>query len=480
MDDTLNRFAMLTPGAVFHDRYEIRRCLRAGGMGTVCEVIDRHTSRRRALKTILPEYVTDPGLRERFKHEATITAEVDSEHLVEVFDAGIDEATGIPFIVMELLKGQDLGELLARRKRLPPEEVVVLLHQASQALDRTHALNIVHRDLKPENLYLTRRDDDSPRLRILDFGIAKLLTDSTRCKTTGIMGSPMYMAPEQAVGQAGIGPAADIYALGHVAFTLLVGEAFWEETARQVGSPVVLLVQVTQGSKETATLRAAALGMSLPSSFDGWFAKATAHAPRERFETASELVEALAEVLAVPLPTGAARELPPADGAKAARARSAPADHGHGSCAAVSNDPRLATRKRRAVPTVVALVSLAAFAVVALLVGARLLAQAPTASSADTSVAPSSAPSVESNPLPGVSVEQWPVVVPEVDSAEPAPSAARPSRTAPSPSEPRRIADTPTASVPPARSVELPDAAAGKAPEPPASTPRVQDPSDLY
>lgn len=282
-------------------------CLKSGGMGAIYECIDRNTERHRALKAMLPEIVADAGLRARFKLEATITADVDSEHIVDVFDAGVDEQTGIPFLVMELLKGEDLGALLRRSKRLAPAEVVLLLHQASRALDQTHAVFIVHRDLKPENLFLTHRSDGSPHLKLLDFGIAKIIAQSGAAKTTAVVGTPLYMSPEQASGAGTIGPAADIYALGHITFTLLAGEAFWEQDARRSPSLVAFMLKVVEGSAESARERACALGAELPSGFDAWFAKATAPSPQNRFVTASELVLALADVLGVPLPRETSR-----------------------------------------------------------------------------------------------------------------------------------------------------------------------------
>jgi serine/threonine-protein kinase len=146
----------LKPGAIFHGRYEIVRCITAGGMGAVYEVIHLETRRRRALKVLLPSLITDHDMRGRFRGEATVTAEVDSEHIVETFDAGVDTDTGMPFLVMELLKGEELTSMIARRGRLAATEAVVLLHQAALALDKTHAAGIVHRDLKPDNLFVTR------------------------------------------------------------------------------------------------------------------------------------------------------------------------------------------------------------------------------------------------------------------------------------------------------------------------------------
>src|SRR5262249_18192237 len=141
----------LETGSTFHGRYEIARRIKAGGMGAVYEALDLETRRRRALKVMLPSIVSDPVMRARFKTEATVAAEVHSEHIVEVFDAGVDPETGTPFLVMELLEGEELAVVLKRRGRFLPREVVSLLGQTALALDKTHAAGIVHRDLKPEN-----------------------------------------------------------------------------------------------------------------------------------------------------------------------------------------------------------------------------------------------------------------------------------------------------------------------------------------
>jgi hypothetical protein len=292
----------LSAGTLFHRRYEVVRTMRSGGMGTVYEVVHVPTNRRRALKVMLPSLVHDAELRARFELEARVTADVESEHIVETFDAGVDEETGAPFLVMELLRGQDLRALLLERGRLPAREAVLLLHQASMALERTHAAGIVHRDLKPDNLFVTRRDDGSPRLKVLDFGIAKLVAQSAESiKTTRSMGNPAYMAPEQIRGDGDIDARADIYSLGHIAFALLVGHAYWDEEARGAGSVYPVLLKIAQGAKEPATVRARAGGVELPEAFDAWFAWATALDPNDRADDVRALIVELARALDEPL-----------------------------------------------------------------------------------------------------------------------------------------------------------------------------------
>ncbi|MCC6559518.1 MAG: hypothetical protein IT372_41910, partial [Polyangiaceae bacterium] len=133
MEDAAN-VVVLAVGAVFHGRYEVARCLSVGGMGMVYEVTDLRTRRRRALKVMRPELVGDPVLRERFAVEATVAAEIDSEHIVETSDAGIDPETGMPFLVMELLKGEDLERRIERGGPLAAREAHALILQAGNAL----------------------------------------------------------------------------------------------------------------------------------------------------------------------------------------------------------------------------------------------------------------------------------------------------------------------------------------------------------
>lgn len=292
---------------IFQQRYEVVRCVKAGGMGAVYEVIHLETRRRCALKVMLPSVVADPEMRVRFRREATVTAEIDSEHIVMVFDAGVDLDTGAPFIVMELLKGEELGVMLTRRRNISTQEVVELIAQLACALEKTHAAGIVHRDLKPANLFVTRRDDGSVRLKVLDFGIAKVLDAGAEAgQTRAMMGTPFYMAPEQISSRTPIGPAADLYAMGHIAFALLAGEPYWRQDRSPEGV-YPLLVKVMGGAQESATERAARRGVELPVAFDSWFARAVAVAPEHRFAGANDLAVALAEALASVRAGGAAR-----------------------------------------------------------------------------------------------------------------------------------------------------------------------------
>jgi len=290
---------LLRVGALVKARYEVLRRIKIGGMGAVYEVIDRVVSKRRALKVMLPGLVTEAMLV-RFRQEASIPGQIDSDNVVDVLDQGVDEERGLPFLVMELLKGEDLGARL-QRGRLSPEDAVGHLHRASLALDCAHAADIVHRDLKPENLFVTKHTDGTEGMKVLDFGIAKIVAESSRPQTTLNLGTPLYMSPEQILGKGDIGSSSDIYSLGHVAFTLLTGHAYWEPELDSMAS-TPFLTCVAQGARERATSRAARWHTQLPSDFDAWFATATATRPAARFDSASELVAELAQAFSLPDP----------------------------------------------------------------------------------------------------------------------------------------------------------------------------------
>ncbi|WP_437671131.1 serine/threonine-protein kinase [Sorangium sp. So ce131] len=296
-------------GGLFGGRYRVVRGIATGAMGAVYEVEHIETERRRALKVMHPHLAENPDFRARFKLEARVAARIASDHIVEVFDAGIDAETGMPFLVMELLRGEELSKRLRRTGRLSPEEAIAYLRQTAIALDKTHAAGVVHRDLKPANLFLAEGEDDGePRVKVLDFGIAKLVAETALdAATTATLGTPLYMAPEQFKGEQ-ISPAVDIFALGMIAYTLLVGTAYWLNDMREYNNTLAFAVTAMHGPQEPACARAAADGVTLPPAFDAWFAKVTALAPEERFRTASTAIEALADIFGIaPAPVRSSR-----------------------------------------------------------------------------------------------------------------------------------------------------------------------------
>jgi serine/threonine-protein kinase len=303
--------AALNEGDIFADRYTIVRELASGGMGTVYEVVHTVTHRHCALKVMLSHTVEREKLRQRFMQESRLAAQIGSEYIVDVLDAGVDEETKAPYLVMELLEGEDLGQRLLRIGPLARAEAVSYLWHVALALDRTHQAGIVHRDLKASNLFLTRREDGTPLVKVLDFGVAKVLTmENSNEQRTQTVGTPIYMAPEQFRSEGRVSPATDIYALGMLAYTLLVGVHYWSEEHERCENPFAFASVAVHGPKEAPSARAAREDVELPVEFDAWFTRATARWPQDRFVSATSAIVALAETLGVETPV-VPHSLPP-------------------------------------------------------------------------------------------------------------------------------------------------------------------------
>jgi serine/threonine-protein kinase len=272
-------------------RYRIVRFIGKGGMGSVYEVEHLHTGQHLAMK-VLTSHQRDVSV-ERFKREARAASLIQSDHVVRVTDADVaEELGGAPFLVMELLEGADL-ERVAAGGPASREDVVEWLRQVARGLVKAHDADMVHRDLKPENLFLTRREDGSPLVKILDFGIAKMAASEARPLTQSgqFLGTPDYMAPEQTDAHAVVSRRADLFALGLIAFRLLVGRTYWNP-----GSLHQVVVQLLTGPKVPPSARGSTLGEA----FDAWFLRSCDLDPQKRFDSAFVQVEALAEALGIP------------------------------------------------------------------------------------------------------------------------------------------------------------------------------------
>ncbi|GMV14039.1 MAG: protein kinase [Polyangiaceae bacterium] len=290
----------LVPGSIFASDYRVVRPLSSGGMGSLWVVEQLSTGAPRALKLMRRELVTSPRLRERFEQEARIGARVPSDHVVSVHAAGIDAATGFPFLVMELLEGQDLWSASPQSAPWAPEDVCEIFEQLCHGLSAAHQLGIVHRDIKPENVFLAgpRRAGVRFFVKILDFGIAKIAAGAVDTPTAAV-GTPMWMAPEQARDSVQVSPATDVWALGLLAFWMLTGRSYLRsanETRIDFGR---LLMEILHDELVPASARAAELGApgSIPVGFDAWFSRVVARNPSDRFPDAGAAFEALAPVL---------------------------------------------------------------------------------------------------------------------------------------------------------------------------------------
>ncbi len=216
----------LSPGDVLDGRYRVERVIGAGAMGVVISATHIDLDQKVALKLIMGSAAQDDESVKRLMREAQAAAKIDSEHVARVTNVGRLES-GEPFIVMEYLDGCDLGALIEEDGALSPRQAVIYLLQACEALAQAHAVGIVHRDLKPENLFLAKRSDGSARIKVLDFGISKSTGGShgaSMTRTGTIMGSPVFMAPEQWVDAKLADARSDIWALGASLYAMLGGD----------------------------------------------------------------------------------------------------------------------------------------------------------------------------------------------------------------------------------------------------------------
>jgi serine/threonine-protein kinase len=216
-------------GTVIDDRYELRRLLGEGAMGSVYEAVHVNTGRRVAMKLIQQVALSDADIFARFEREAKVAGAIDSRHVVGVFDSGRDKASGLPYMAMELLRGEDLGSYLQRKGVLPVELAVRIVCQAALGLSKAHAAGVVHRDVKPANLFLSVDEDAlHVTVKVLDFGIAKLRPFGgaqviALTQTGKLLGTPRYMSPEQAQGEREIDARTDVWSLGSVLYEALTG-----------------------------------------------------------------------------------------------------------------------------------------------------------------------------------------------------------------------------------------------------------------
>ncbi len=227
-------------GEIIAGKYIIERVLGEGGMGIVVQATHVHLDERVAIKFLLPHALGNEEAVARFAREARAAVKIKSEHVARVSDVGTLE-TGAPYMVMEFLQGQDLSELVGAQGPLPIEDAADYVLQASEAIAEAHALGIIHRDLKPANLFLIRRADGSPCVKVLDFGISKMTvpgssgSDLGMTRTHAIMGSPLYMAPEQMASTRDVDARADVWALGAILYELLTGRVpFQADTMPQL------------------------------------------------------------------------------------------------------------------------------------------------------------------------------------------------------------------------------------------------------
>ena len=291
-------------GKLLDSRYEVTRRIGGGGMGNVYEAQHSGTGRRVAIKVISTgDVAKDAQLVGRFQREARAAGAVDTQHICQVLDTGTDPLTGLPYMVMEYMIGEDVAQLLARVGPVPVELALRIVAQTSVGLQKAHDAGVVHRDIKPANLFLARREGPEVLVKLLDFGIAKVKMehasaagDAGLTRTGTMLGSPLYMAPEQARGSKQIDHRADIWSLGIVLYQALSGrtpydhiDALGELIIAICSDPPKPIQELAPWvSKQTATIVHRALRTD----------------PNDRYPSATAMLEAVRNLL----PNGSAIE----------------------------------------------------------------------------------------------------------------------------------------------------------------------------
>lgn len=288
-------------GTQLAGKYQLESILGRGGMGVVFRARHLHTQRPVAIKILRPEFSQDRTLGKRFVREARAASSIRHPNVVAVLDLGIDD-DGTIYQVLELLDGEGLSAHLERKGELTVERTLELLLPVMSGLVVAHAQGIVHRDLKPDNIFLARNHDGRVTPTLLDFGIAKLVDagSSLATHTGSVLGTPQYMAPEQARGAKEQGAGIDVWAMGIIAFECLSGRVPFDGS-----TPALVMVQImTERAPRLDVVNAA-----VPAELALVIERALMPAPADRFGAMSEFVEALREAAsAVGIPLPAPRE----------------------------------------------------------------------------------------------------------------------------------------------------------------------------
>ena len=295
--------SIVREGDLLAGKYRVEKVLGVGGMGVVVAATHIELDQRVALKFLLPEMLESAEAIERFLREARSAVKLKSDHVAKVLDVGKLES-GAPYIVMEYLEGNDLSHMIETFGALATDIAVDYVLQACEAIAEAHALGIVHRDLKPQNLFLTKRVYGAALVKVLDFGISKAITsakatDLALTKTGIVMGSPLYMSPEQMKSGRGVDARSDIWSLGVILYQLLTARLPFEaETV-----PHLCAIIMTESPKPIREVR-----RDLPEGIDVVIRRCLEKSVDQRYQNIAELAHAL-EKFAPPSSRGAAERI---------------------------------------------------------------------------------------------------------------------------------------------------------------------------
>ena len=324
----MSAVVLLERGEVIAGRYEIDSPIGQGGMAVVYRARHQQSGKACALKLLQGRWLEEEGLLDRFLKEARILDRIGAHpNIVDVFDAGLDEERGVPYIGMELLEGQTLADYLDDRSPVSHLVARAILTQVTNALEEAHRAGIVHRDLKPANIFVSVDDTGTPKIKVLDFGIAK---EADHTHTATEVGTPGMEAPEQlgadireyAASQGvtitrGISPQTDVWALGLLAYRVFTGRTARQYWGEPSAGAVILAVAV--GTRPRPSERAEDLAQALPPGFDAWFLRCLDSDAAKRWPSASAALDALFDTAAAE-PDAAGESAVSADAAEAAPA----------------------------------------------------------------------------------------------------------------------------------------------------------------
>ena len=273
-------------GDIVAGKYRVESIIGQGGMGVVLGATDTSLGRRVAIKFLAPHKARNEGTAARFVREARAAASIQSEHVVRVFEVST-LPNGASYIVMEHLAGGDLAQILAQRGPLPIEEAADYLLQACEAIAEAHGRGIVHRDLKPQNLFVTHLNDGTPTVKVLDFGISKAIDDDAPnlTATDTVMGTPLYMSPEQVRSLKNVDLRSDIWALGAILFELVTAAPIYEAATATALCAMIAMDPPTP-------LRAKR--PSAPAELEALILRCLHKDPNGRFQDVGQFAEALA------------------------------------------------------------------------------------------------------------------------------------------------------------------------------------------
>lgn len=279
-------------GEILMGRFRLDTLLGQGGYGAVFEAEQLSVGRPCAVKVLFPHLCEDESTARRFRDEAKATSRLSHPNSIILYDFGHDQQREVLFLAMELLDGCDLASLLARHGPLSVEQTVHIVCQVAGSLQEAHRLGLVHRDIKPQNIMLIERGNDPLFVKVIDFGIAKvvsnnLMTASSLTRTGTVIGTPKYMSPEQVRDEA-IDGRADMYALAMVVYKMLVGRTPFEEGT-------TLEIAGRQIAERPEPLRALRPDLPVDEAFENVLLEALAKAPDDRFDSVADFAQALVE-----------------------------------------------------------------------------------------------------------------------------------------------------------------------------------------